>query len=160
MFQNSIISDGLSIYKFFKQLNFDFYLTKSQLKHLENIMNAMILKGYNGKISDIAELTLSKHRTSITRFLSNSNWDERLLERALKAYIIELIWAKSKESRKTRYFIIDDTISEKAKLSSKAKNLIEKCSFHHSHLKGKNDMVIKNTSFFTIVWRISAPTFN
>jgi len=44
MFQKSIISDGLSIYKFFKQLNFDFYLTKPQLKHLENIMNAMILK--------------------------------------------------------------------------------------------------------------------
>ena len=44
MFQNTIISNELSIYKFFKQLNFDFYLTKPQLKHLENIMNAMILK--------------------------------------------------------------------------------------------------------------------
>nr|WP_158072857.1 hypothetical protein [Clostridium haemolyticum] len=29
---------------FFKQLNFDLYLTKPQLKHLEGIMNAMILK--------------------------------------------------------------------------------------------------------------------
>ena len=115
MFQNTIISNELSIYKFFKQLNFDFYLTKPQLRHLENIMNAMISKGYNGKISDIAELAPSKHQTSITRFLSNSNWDEKLLERALKSYIIELIWSKSKESKQPIYFIIDDTISEKTK---------------------------------------------
>ena len=73
MFQNTIISNELSIYKFLKQLNFDFYLTKPKLRHLEAIMNAMISKGYNGKISDIAELASQRHRTSITRFLSNSN---------------------------------------------------------------------------------------
>ncbi|SFU69080.1 hypothetical protein SAMN04487886_11041, partial [Clostridium sp. DSM 8431] len=56
MFQNTIISNEPLIYKFFNQLNFDFYLTNPQLKHLENIMNAMISKGFNGKISDIAEL--------------------------------------------------------------------------------------------------------
>ncbi|MBE6091440.1 MAG: transposase [Clostridium beijerinckii] len=134
MFQNTIILDELSIYDFLKQLNFDFYLTKPQLRHLKN----MISKGYNGKIYDIAELAPSKHRTSITRFLSSSDWNEKLLERALKAYIIELIWAKSIESRQPIYFIIDDTISEKTKPSSKAKNPIEKCSFHNSHLKGKN----------------------
>ena len=54
MFQNIIISDKLSLYKFFKQLNFDLYLTKPQLKHLENIVNVMISKGVNGKVSDIA----------------------------------------------------------------------------------------------------------
>ena len=137
MFQNTIISDELSIYKFFKQLNFDFYLTNPQLKHLENIMNAMISKGFNGKISDIAELAPARHRTSITRFLSNSSWNENLLKRSLKAYIVELIWNKSRESKKPIYFIVDDTISEKTKPSSKAINPIEKCSFHNSHLKGK-----------------------
>ena len=40
MFQNSIISEELSIYKFFKQLNFDLYLTKPQLQHLESVMKA------------------------------------------------------------------------------------------------------------------------
>lgn len=39
MFQNTIISNELSIYKFFKQLNFDFYLTKPQLRHLGAINN-------------------------------------------------------------------------------------------------------------------------
>lgn len=138
MFQNTIISNELSIYKFFKQLNFDLYLTKPQLKHLESVMNAMILKGYNGKVSDIAELTSPRHRTSITRFLSNGTWDEKLLIKSLQSLVIELIWSKSRETKKPIYFIIDDTISEKTKPSSKAKKPIEKCSFHNSHLKGKN----------------------
>ena len=46
MFQNSIISEELSIYKFFKQLNLDLYLTKPQLQHLESVMKAMISTGY------------------------------------------------------------------------------------------------------------------
>ena len=138
MFQNTIISDELSIHKFFKQLNFDLYLTNPQLKHLKSIMNAMISKGFNGKVSDIAELASARHRTSITRFLSNSSWDENLLKRSLRSYIVELIWNESQKSNQPIYFIIDDTISEKTKPSSKAKNPIEKCSFHNSHLKGKN----------------------
>lgn len=97
MFQNTIISDELSLYKFFKQLNFDLYLTKPQIKHLENMLNAMISKGFKGKISDIAELAPARNRTSITRFLSSSSWDEKLLERALKAYIVELIWTRARE---------------------------------------------------------------
>ena len=138
MFQNTIISDELSLHKFFKQLNFDLYLTKPQLNHLESIMDAMISKGFNGKVSDIAELAPARHRTSITRFLSNSSWDEKLLERALKSYIVELIWARARKTKQQIYFIIDDTISEKTKPSSKAINPIKKCSFHNSHLKGKN----------------------
>ena len=138
MFQNTIISDELSLHKFFKQLNFDLYLTKPQLNHLESIMDAMISKGFNGKVSDIAELAPARHRTSITRFLSNSSWNEKLLERSLKAYIVELIWARARETKQPIYFIIDDTISEKTKPSSKAINPIKKCSFHNSHLKGKN----------------------
>lgn len=98
----------------------------------------MISKGFKVKISDIAELAPARHRTSITRFFSNSSWDEKLLTTSLRAYIVELIWAISRESRQPIYFIIDDTISEKTKPSSKAKNTIEKCSFHNSHLKGRN----------------------
>lgn len=68
-------------------------------------MNAMISKGFNGKVSDIAELTPARHRTSITRFLSNSSWNEKLLKRSLKAYTVELIWAKSRKTRQPIYFI-------------------------------------------------------
>lgn len=137
MFQNSIIPNELSLYKFFKHLKFDLYLTKPQLKHLENFTTAMILKGFKGKVADVAELSSVKHRTSITRFLSNSNWNENLLVTSLKSTVINLIWKKSRESKKPIYLIIDDTISEKTKPSSKALNPIEKCYFHNSHLKRK-----------------------
>ncbi|KEI04593.1 IS701 family transposase [Clostridium botulinum] len=138
MFQNTIIPNELTLHNFFRKLNFDLYLTKPQIKYLENIMNAMISKGFNGKISDVAELAPARHRTSTTRFLSNSSWNEKLLDRALNSYIVDLIWARSRETKQPIYFIIDDTISEKTKPSSKAINPIEKCSFHNSHLKGKN----------------------
>jgi len=137
MFQKSIISKELSIDNFFNQLKFDLYLTKPQLNHLKNMMNAMISKGFKGKMSDVSELISQRHRTSITRFLSNSNWDENLLKQSLMALVLELIWKKSRETNKPIYFIVDDTISEKTKPSSKAVNTIEKCSFHNSHLKGK-----------------------
>ena len=101
MFPNTIISNELSIYKFFKQLNFDLYLTKPQLNHLENISNAMISKGFKGKVSDIAELAPARHRTNITRFFSSSSWDETLLEKSLRTYILKLIWTRSRESKKT-----------------------------------------------------------
>ena len=137
MFQNSIISEELSIYKFFKQLNFDLYLTKPQLQHLESVMKAMISTGYNGKVSDVAQLALHTHRTSVTRFLSKSTWDETLLNKSLQSLVIDLIWKRSKNTNEPIYFIIDDTISEKTKPSSKAINIIQKCSLHNSHLKGK-----------------------
>src|SRR3712207_9106623 len=69
--------------------------------------------------------------------LFRSNWDENLLINALKSKVIDLIWNKSEKSQKPIYLIIDDTISEKTKPSSKAVNPIEKCYFHNSHLKRK-----------------------
>lgn len=57
--------------------------------------------------------------------------------KSLKSLVIDLIWTKSRETNKPIYFIIDDTISEKTKPSSKAIKVIEKCSFHNSHLKAK-----------------------
>ncbi len=135
MFQKPIISKELSIGNFFNQLNFDLYLTKPQLSHLKSMMNAMISTGFKGKINDVSELASQRHRTSITRFLGRSNWDETLLDQSLKSLVLELVWEKSRATKKPIYFIIDDTISEKTKPSSKAVNTIEKCSFHNSHLK-------------------------
>lgn len=134
---NSIIANEFSLDNFFKQLKCDLFLTKPQQHHMKSIMNAMISIGYNGKIGDVSKLASSKHRTSITRFLSDSPWNESLLTSSLKSFVLELIWSKSRETKKPIFFIIDDTISEKTKPSSKATNVIEKCSFHSSHLKGK-----------------------
>lgn len=137
MFQNLIIPNKLSLDNFLSNLNIDFYLTKPQVKHYKDIMKAMILPVFNGKIADVAHFASQNHRTSITRFLSSDAWDESNLFRSFRSMVVDLIWSKSKETGKPIYFIIDDTISEKTKPSSKATNPIEKCSFHNSHLKGK-----------------------
>lgn len=85
----------------------------------------MFSKGYNGIVANVVEFTLRRHLISIARFLSNSTWDETLLRKSLKALVLELIWKKSRETKKPIYFIIEDTISEKTKLSSKAVKPIE-----------------------------------
>lgn len=137
MFMNSIISNDLSLDNFFKQLKYDLYLTKPQYLHLQSILNAMVSFGFNGKVSDVSTLASTKHRTSITRFLSSDTWNESFLRDSLKSFVLESIWNKSRETGQPIYFIIDDTISEKTKPSSKAVKVIEKCSYHNSHLKGK-----------------------
>lgn len=137
MFQELIISDELTLDKYFNKLNFDLYLTKPQLNHLKSLFNGMTSTGFNGKISQIAEEASNKHRTSITRFISTSNWDESLLQRSFKNFVVNTIWDKSKETGKSIYFIVDDTISKKTKPSSKAINPIEKCRFIYSHLENK-----------------------
>ncbi|SHK60526.1 hypothetical protein SAMN02744037_02680, partial [Tepidibacter formicigenes DSM 15518] len=76
MFQNLIITNELTLDKFLKELKYDLYLTKPQIKHMQNIVKSMFMSGYTGKINDVSKFLSSKHRTSITRFLSNSSWDE------------------------------------------------------------------------------------
>jgi hypothetical protein len=137
MFQNSIIANDTAINNFFNELNFDLYLTKPQFKHMKNLVIAMYSDGFKGKINDVAKFISPRHRTSITRFLSSDSWDETHLFDSLKSTVIDLIWTRSKQSGKPIYVILDDTISEKTKPSSKALNTIEKCSYHHSHLSRK-----------------------
>lgn len=134
---NSIIADELSLDNFFNRLKVNLFLTKPQEKHLKDIMKAMVSIGFHGKVSDVSKFTSQKHRTSITRFFSKSPWKDALLLNSLKSFVVELIWRKSRDTKKPIYFIIDDTISEKTLPSSKAANPIETCSFHNSHLKGK-----------------------
>lgn len=116
MLINSIIPSELSIYNFFEKLKFNRYLSKPQLGHMESMVRAMLSKEYSGKISDVSEHS-SKHRTSISRFLSRdgkNSWNENYLTEALKKLTVDLIWKRSKESGEPICFIIDDTISELA----------------------------------------------
>ena len=97
----------------------------------------MITDCYTGKISDTAKLPQATHRSSISRFLSKSPWDEELLKRSYQRFVVDLIYKISCATNKKIYFIIDDTISEKTKPSSKAEKIIQDCGFHKSHLTGK-----------------------
>lgn len=127
-----------AINKFLIQLGLTLYLTLPQFKHIASFVTGATQKGYTGKVTDISELEhFSKHRTCIGKFLTKSNWNEDYVLHALQHYAISKIWDISKRTRAPIFVIIDDTISEKTKPSSKAKHPIEKCSFHQSHLKNK-----------------------
>ncbi len=71
----------------------------------------MMLKGFNGKIADVNEFNIEKHRTIISRFLNKSSWDESLLFQEMKRYAIKRIWQHSKDTHEPIYIIIDDTIN-------------------------------------------------
>lgn len=137
MFNSLIILGSTKIIKFVTLLDLDIFLTKPQFKHVIAFISAMVLKGYNGKINDIAELVSHRHRTSIGKFLDKSPWKEDLVLKALQEHVIKRIWKLSEATGNPIYVIIDDTISEKTVPSSKALRPTDKCGFHRSHLKQK-----------------------
>ncbi|MCT4507760.1 MAG: hypothetical protein N4A48_03230 [Tepidibacter sp.] len=103
MFQNLIIANELTLDKFLKELKYDLYLTKPQMNHMKNIVKSMFMNSYTGKINDISKFLSPRHRTSITRFLSNSSWDESLIFNSLKNKVIDLIWSRLKQTNKPIY---------------------------------------------------------
>jgi hypothetical protein len=137
MFNNFIILGSSKIIKLIYKLDLDIFLTAPQQKHVVAFISAMVLKGYNGKVSDVSELTSHRHRTCIEHFLNKSPWEEALVLKSLQEHVINSIWKISETTGNPIYVIIDNTISEKTVPSSKAKKPTEKCAFHKSHLKNK-----------------------
>lgn len=137
MFDNLIIMGSSKIINFIYKLDLDIILSTPQLKHVVAFVSAMVLKGFNGKVNDVSDLTSHRHRTCVGTFLNKSPWDEELVLKSLQEHVIGTIWKISKTTDNPIYVIIDDTISEKTVPSSKAKRPTEKCGFHRSHLKNK-----------------------
>lgn len=139
-----------SMVKFFKQLNLGLYFSKPQIKHLQAFIVAMMLKGFGGKLTDVAELAIHTHRTSVGRFLDSDAWDEAYLIRAIREHVIALMWSESKRTKRPIYVIADDTICEKAIPSSRVKSPIYGCGFYKSHLKNK---MVYGQQFVTVMLR-------
>jgi hypothetical protein len=137
MFDEMIINALPSLVKFFELLKLPFYFSKPQIRHLQGFIVAMMLKGFGGKMTDIAELALYAHRTCVGKFLDSDGWDELYLLNALKKHTIDTIWHHAKQTKKPIYVIIDDTICEKSIPSSQASSPIYGCGFYRSHLKNK-----------------------
>ena len=137
MFDELIINAMPSLVKFFDLLKLPLYFTKPQVKHLQAFIVAMMLKGFCGKMTDVAELSLHAHRTCIGRFLDSDSWDEKYLEKAIKKHVVDVIWQTARQTCKPIYIIFDDTICEKAVPSSQVKGRIYGCGFYKSHLKNK-----------------------
>ena len=113
-------------------------IPEKYMRHIVSILIAVFCVGYRGKTVDIADHS-NYHRTTISRFLRDERWDDTPLAAAMKALVIDTIYAESRRSGKPILVIIDDTISSKTKPSSKAKHPIESAYFHFSHLKKKQD---------------------
>lgn len=75
------------------------------------------------------------YRTTIAHFLNHGKWNGKQQEDMLKSPVPELIYAQC--FGQPLYYIVDDTISSKAKPSSQALHPIENAYFHQSHLKRK-----------------------
>ena len=134
----NILTCSYSLRKFFVALRLTLLLTKPQQEHLSNIMISTTQGGFDGKIKNIPELSMCNiHRTSVGKFLSESPWPTDLVQSSYQLYVAAQIAIKARKTKSPVYVIIDDTIAEKTKPSSKALRPIAGCGFHHSHLKGK-----------------------
>ena len=137
MFCELIVKAMPELVKFIEILELNFYFTKPQVRHMKAFVVAMMLNGFCGKTSQVSELALHAVRTSVSRFLKSDSWNDEFLVKTLNAHVIKEIWDLSRKTGLPIYVIIDDTICEKTKPSSKAKHPIYGCGFHKSHLKNE-----------------------
>jgi hypothetical protein len=133
MFIEAMIPKSDSIFKFLRYFDADILLSKPQLKHLQSMAIQMLPESYKGKVSNFKHA----HRSSISRFLNNSPWDDASLSDSLKNYVLNLIYNHSILNELPIFIMIDDTTCVKTKPSSQAKHTIESCSWHFSHAAGK-----------------------
>jgi hypothetical protein len=93
------------------------------------------MKGNTGKTSDYAEHG-SAYRTTYGHFLSKGKWKEEKVAEIQKKETMSSVIEKAQRTGKTVYIKIDDTVCEKKKPSSKAKNPTGGTGWHYSHLEG------------------------
>lgn len=138
MSHKNILTEKSPINQFLFKLGFFLYFSKPVLKHIEEFIKGSTQKGYRGKITDIVLLSLAScHRTTFGKFLSQGVWNTNYAWKALRKFVINIIYRCSRTSNLPIFAIYDDTISEKTKPQLKARDPIQEASFHYSHLKGK-----------------------
>ncbi|GHU57008.1 hypothetical protein AGMMS49975_21570 [Clostridia bacterium] len=125
-----------TIVKFMESLRLNNLYSRPTLKHIEEFLKSSAIKGYNGKVTDIAEYS-KNHRTTIGYFLNKGKWDDKVLEENIKSKVVEVISEQHKINENPVFVSVDDTVNPKKKPSSKAKAPIESADFHYSHLLGK-----------------------
>ena len=91
----------------------------------------------NKSISNIAKsIVNAKDKSCIYKFLSKSNWDEKLLNRNrishIKQFLKNIVIPES-----IAFLSNDDTINKKSSSSKSMAGL----GFHYSHIEGKNVIV-------------------
>lgn len=114
-----IISEKSPITTFLIELHILLLLTLPQIKHIVEFIASASMDNFKGKVVNIEKLSPT-HRTSISKFLSKSPWDEDQVLKVMQKFVLQKIWDYSISTGNPIYMIIDDTISKKTKPSSKA----------------------------------------
>lgn len=130
------VSQNKIIIKFLAKHNLHNIYGSVAYKHIKEFLGASVIKGFSGKMKDIAECS-DYHRTTIGHFFNHGRWDENELLKLVKSETINIIVNESKTTNKPVFISLDDTVNCKKKPSSQAKLPIESAAFHHSHLLNK-----------------------
>lgn len=121
------------INKGFLEWELPFYFSKPVLRHLTHFIDGMSSIGFTGKLTEIHAFSHhQKHRTTLGHFLKNSPWNETYLLRQSQKYVRQSI-----VTDEPVFLLLDDTISQKTKPSSRAIHPTESCGYHFSHADRK-----------------------
>ena len=138
MLPNRIITENKDIFNFIRKIKIDIHLTKVQNLYFILFIMCITLSGSCNKIINISKIYfVNRHKTSIGKFLSKSKFNTDKILELYQKFIRNIILNISLTTKQPIEVIIDDTVLEKTKPSSKAKNPSEKCGYHHSHTNGK-----------------------
>ncbi|MBG9791697.1 transposase [Paenibacillus dendritiformis] len=122
----------------FRQWKLPLYFSKSVLNHITHFVDGMLSSGFTGTLTDIHRESLHhRDRRSLSHFLSHGKWDEQFLKQIVRNIAYQQVKYSAKHNNSPIFVIVDDTVCEKTKPSSRAVDSIQGSAFHHSHLKGK-----------------------
>ncbi|NPV81665.1 MAG: IS701 family transposase [Firmicutes bacterium] len=128
-----IVPRDKRLVKFFMAIGLQVILSKPQIAYFLYIVAGII--GGNGRltISNIHRATtVPRAISNTTRFLGQSPWDDTLVNRYRKEYVVERFQRQVRPGT-VGFFMIDDTTMAK----DKDTRHIEGLDFHFSHLDGK-----------------------
>lgn len=141
------ISEISKIRNFFTRLSFNFYFSKSVLRHMEEFIIGVVQFGYRGKVVDMVSLSHALcHRTTYGKFLGRGVWKEAYVWRSIRKQSVQLVYQEARTTTLPLFVIHDDTLAQKTKPSLQAKSPIEKAQFHQSHLDNRK---VWGHQFFT-----------
>ena len=127
----NIVKPNQEIYNYIEDVNYG--MSKPQVNHLSSLMCGLVAVHGNKSISSVSKAILNaKDSSCIYRFLSNSKWDDKLLNRN-RIENLNLFLKRHTSHNSVGLLIIDDTVNSKP-----AAKKIEGLNYHFSHAEGKN----------------------
>jgi hypothetical protein len=147
-----ILNKNDEIYKYFKDLKL--YLNKPQEKHLASMVTGIIGCSDKRTISNITKtITSEGNRSSSTRFLTQSPWDDEYMNNKRKMFAENRLRHVAETSNEPMFAILDDTINKKNNSSKH----IEALGYNYSHTTSKQEWSHCILGFHVVASNLSLP---